>query len=228
MCSLSSALCTCQHFVVNLGLQPIFIRIAFAALGVAVVLSLSGCDAWTRTQGTIRDTSGKPIQGALVTIKIGSESRNFQSSEEGRYVAQMWQPPFKQDVALTVSKPGFITSEKKLKGPGTYNDFDVILQPAPQQPPTTPESIAKAIFPNAPNKVQSIDCFRSLPPEISLYAVVQKCGGPDEEVGSGIYIFVWHMPDGSSVSIGTPYLDKIGDVRITDTSGKTSSLRHKK
>jgi hypothetical protein len=59
---------------------------------------------------------------------------------------------------------------------------------------------------------------------MSMNTVVEKCGRPDEELGSGIYIFVWHLADGSTISIGTPYLDRIADVRFTDASGKTSSL----
>ncbi len=87
-----------------------------------------------------------------------------------------------------------------------------------------PETIARAMFPNAPEKAQSLACFRALKPEMSMYTVVQKCGRPDEELGSGIYIFVWHLADGSTVSIGTPSLEKIWDIRYTNASGKTSSL----
>jgi hypothetical protein len=80
------------------------------------------------------------------------------------------------------------------------------------------------MFPNAPEKAQSLACFRALKPEMSMYTVVQKCGRPDEELGSGIYIFVWHLADGSTVSIGTPSLEKIWNIRYTNASGKTSSL----
>jgi len=86
------------------------------------------------------------------------------------------------------------------------------------------QRIARDLFPNAPAKAQTVSCFRVLKPEMSMYAVVQKCGRPDEELGSGIYIFVWHLTDGSTVSVGTPYLERIGDIRWTDASGKTSSL----
>jgi len=34
---------------------------------------------------------------------------------------------------------------------------------------------------------------------------VARCGRPDEEVGRGIYIFVYHSRDGSEVANGTPY-----------------------
>jgi hypothetical protein len=51
------------------------------------------------------------------------------------------------------------------------------------------------MFPNAPEKAQSAGCFRGLKPTMSINSVVQKCGRPDEELGSGLYIFVWHFSD---------------------------------
>ena len=102
------------------------------------------------------------------------------------------------------------------------------LKVNPPQETDTPQGIARAMFPNAPEKTQSLGCFRALKPEMSMYTVVQKCGRPDEELGSGIYIFVWHLADGSKVSIGTPYLERIGDIQVTDSSGKSSSLLHTK
>jgi hypothetical protein len=87
-----------------------------------------------------------------------------------------------------------------------------------------PERIARAMFPNGPEKAQTVACFRALKQEMSIYEVVRKCGRPDEELGSGIYIFVWHLAGRSTVSIGTPSLEKIWDVRYTDPTGKTSSL----
>jgi len=104
-------------------------------------------------------------------------------------------------------------------------DANKIGQPLEQE---TPEAIAKAMFPNAPDNKRDINCFRSLTVKMSVNDVVEKCGRPDAELGSGLYIFVWHMPDGSSVSIGTPYLERIGPVRLTDTSGKTTVLPRKK
>jgi len=92
----------------------------------------------------------------------------------------------------------------------------------------TPEDISRAMFPNAPGNKQDINCFRSLTAKMSVNDVVEKCGRPDAELGSGLYIFVWHMPDGSSVSIGTPHLERIGPVRLTDASGKTTVLPRKK
>lgn len=82
------------------------------------------------------------------------------------------------------------------------------------------------LFPYAPTKTESVDCFRRLSPEVTMYTVVQKCGRPDEEVGSGLYIFLWHMKDGSTVGVGGLFNlnQAVGDIKHTSPSGKTTSL----
>src|SRR6266403_4163653 len=165
------------------------------------LLFTSGCDAWTKAQGTIRDEWGRPVADAVVTMKLGKESRVFHSLEDGRFMVQMWQPPFKQNVILTVSKAGYLPFEKQFQGPGNFTDFNVVLKPVHEEPLNTPESIAKAMFRDAPENSQDVKCFLALTPTMSVDQVVKKCGRPDAEVGSGIYIFVWNMPKGSSVSI---------------------------
>jgi len=32
---------------------------------------------------------------------------------------------------------------------------------------------------------------------MSVYEVVEKCGRPDDEAGSGVYIFLYHLRDGT-------------------------------
>jgi hypothetical protein len=93
---------------------------------------------------------------------------------------------------------------------------------APQSQQVTPQSIAKELFPGAPEKTGNLECFRSLRPEMSVYAVVQKCGRPDEEVGSGLYVLVYHLQDGSSVMISTPDLNKLHYLSATDAQGEES------
>jgi hypothetical protein len=193
-------------------------------LGVAALLLVCGCDAWTRAQGTVRDTWGRPIPDATITIKIGKESRAFHSLSDGRYLVSMWQPPFKQDVTITVAKSGYLESEKHIKGPGVYKDFDMVLSHPHEESADTPESIAKAMFFDAPENKHDVNCFRSLAPTMSVDQVAEKCGRPDAEVGSGLLIFVWNMPGGSSVSMGTSTLDRIGEVRFYDASSKKTSV----
>jgi hypothetical protein len=215
------------HRLANL-MQPS--RIKYCCwIGMAVCLLLSGCDAWIRAQGSVRDRAGKPIANATITLKTENDSRTFRSEKDGHYIVQIWQPPMKLQYKLTVTKAGFFPYEKQLTGPGVYRDLDVVLEPAsadsglPQET-VTPRGIARAMFPNAPEKTKNVSCFRGLTAAMSMNTVVEKCGRPDEELGSGIYIFVWHLADGSTISIGTPYLDRIADVRFTDASGKASSL----
>jgi hypothetical protein len=191
---------------------------------VSILLWLFGCDAWTTAQGTVRDEAGKPIADASVTLKIESDSRTFRSDKDGHYLVQLTQPPMKVDATLTVVKAGFLPYEKPLKGPAVYREFDVVLKAEP----VTPQGITRAMFPSAPEKAQSVECFRGFSDSTSVNAVVQKCGRPDEELGSGVYIFVWHLSDGSTVSVNTPYLSRIDYFRYTDASGKSVSLLRKK
>jgi hypothetical protein len=80
------------------------------------------------------------------------------------------------------------------------------------------------LFQHAPEKAANADCFRSLTQKSSVYDAVTKCGRPDEETGSGVYIFIYHLRDGSTVSIGTPYLERIDRITLKDASGKRTSL----
>jgi len=81
-------------------------------VGLTVFLLVSGCDAWTKAQGTVRDGVGSAIPDAIVTINVGSDSRQFRSDENGRYMVQISQPPWKVDCKLTVNKAGFVPYEK--------------------------------------------------------------------------------------------------------------------
>jgi hypothetical protein len=94
----------------------------------------------------------------------------------------------------------------------------------PQAATVTPQSIVQEMFPNAPKKVKNGECFRSLTPRMSIYKAAEKCGRPDEEIGSGVYIFVYHLQDGSTIAIGTSSLNRIDHVAYTDASGKSASL----
>lgn len=88
----------------------------------------------------------------------------------------------------------------------------------------SPDSITKAMFPGAPQKAQSVDCFRGFNHKTSVDKVAQKCGSPDELLGSGVYIFVWHLADGSTVTLNTPYLSRIDYFQYRYATGKSGSL----
>ena len=55
--------------------------------------------------------------------------------------------------------------------------------------------------------------------------VVRKCGIPDEHQGSGIYIFLYAMDDGSVVAVGTADLTKLLYMNHIENSTSSSLLR---
>ena len=91
-------------------------RTALATVVVAVFLVLSGCDAWINTLGTVRDTAGKPISNVTVNLKSKNESLTFRTGADGRYEFSIWQPPFKRDYKLTVTKKGFCSIREAAQG----------------------------------------------------------------------------------------------------------------
>lgn len=80
------------------------------------------------------------------------------------------------------------------------------------------------MLPDAPKTARDIAPFRSLRRTMAMVDVVRKCGLPDEHHGSGIYIFVYRLQDGSSVGIGTSNLKCLLYVRHVDKSGKSTPL----
>jgi hypothetical protein len=81
-------------------------------------------------------------------------------------------------------------------------------------------NVLQELFPKSPRQADDCNCFRSLPAGVSMYGVVEKCGRPNEDAGSGIYIFIYQLRDGSTVTIGTPSLDRIDRITCVDASGK--------
>ena len=51
--------------------------------------------------------------------------------------------------------------------------------------------------------VRSIESFRFIGPETTLKQIIARLGEPDEDVGSGIHIFSYHLNDGTSVWVGS-------------------------
>jgi hypothetical protein len=54
--------------------------------------------------------------------------------------------------------------------------------------------------------------------------VVKKCGIPDEHQGSGIYIFLYNMDDGSLVAVGTADLKRLLYITHIENARSTSLL----
>ena len=111
------------------------------ALAVAIFGSLllcSGCDGYTRLQGTIRDANGFPVAGALVVFNPRGSAypKHTQSSPEGTYdVGSTHAPSRHVLLTLVVSKDGYRTVQKEFKSKefksGEHvRQMNIILLPA--------------------------------------------------------------------------------------------------
>src|SRR5438067_5146762 len=65
---------------------------------------------------------------------------------------------------------------------------------------STEQAIAQRIPPTA----RTIEVFHRIKPQMSMKQVIDICGVPDEDIGSGIHIYVYKLSDQSLVRIGTP------------------------
>jgi hypothetical protein len=89
----------------------------------------------------------------------------------------------------------------------------------------TPQLIPEQIkLPDAPPTARDTRCFRGLTKRSSMLDVVRRCGIPDEHHGSGIYIFLYKMEDGSIVAVGTPDLTQLAYVDHIHTVSESSLL----
>ena len=197
------------------------LRTACALALVCSLTNLLGCDARTRVQGTVFDSDGNPVAKATVRLTLASTGRAAETAtkDDGAFSVELIHGPFAKPFDLVVSKVGYLTVQRQIE-----SKTDQHLRINLPRPASTPAGIVREMFPQAPDKVSEIGCFRSLTRDTPISAVVQMCGRPDEEVGSGIYIFLYHLADGSSVAIGTPSLDRIYYVIHTDTLGKSTYL----
>ena len=79
------------------------------------------------------------------------------------------------------------------------------------------------MIPDVPKTARDIAPFRSLSKMMTMVDVVRKCGLPDEDQGSGIHIFIYHLRDGSAVSVITGDLKTLHIAHV-DKSGKFTFL----
>jgi hypothetical protein len=87
-----------------------------------------------------------------------------------------------------------------------------------------PQAIPDEIkLPDAPETARTIRCFRSFTSNSAMTDVVKKCGIPDEHQGSGIWIFLYDMEDGSVVAVGTADLKRLLYIDHIET-GRSFSL----
>ena len=75
---------------------------------------------------------------------------------------------------------------------------------------------------DVPKTARQVACFASYKKTSTMLDVVRKCGIPNKNTVSGIYIFVYYMNDCSTVSLGTPDLMRLRIVHVKQT--KTTVL----
>jgi hypothetical protein len=96
----------------------------------------------------------------------------------------------------------------------------------PRHLTSTPQPMPEQLkLPNVPKTARDVRCFRSFTAKSAMTDVVRKCGVPDEHQGSGIYIFLYDMNDGSVVVIGTADLERLLYVTRAASTGTKSLLR---
>jgi hypothetical protein len=55
-----------------------------------------------------------------------------------------------------------------------------------------------------PPTARTLEAFQRISKETSMARVIETLGLPDKDIGSGIYIYVYELADGSQVIIGSP------------------------
>jgi hypothetical protein len=101
-------------------------------LTFVLVLVIAGCDGFTHIKGRVTDMNGKPVQGALVEMKTISGGRDDQlkSASDGSFSVGFSHAPWNVDLALTVSKEGYKTFEKRFKSADAKQfPATIILEP---------------------------------------------------------------------------------------------------
>lgn len=67
---------------------------------------------------------------------------------------------------------------------------------------------------------RTIEDFSFLKKGISYQQIVSTLGEPDKELGSGAYVYVYSLSDGTSVTLSFINLDKLYSARLLDKNGE--------
>jgi hypothetical protein len=133
---------------------------------------------------------------------------------------------------FVVSAPASIKVELQSNQTKTVSLYDITrrlhrsVKGLPRYATDIPQPIPEQIrLPDAPKTARNIQCFRAFSESSAMVDVARKCGIPDEHQGSGIYIFLYDMDDGSVVAIGTADLKKLLYMNHIENSKSSSLLR---
>lgn len=87
------------------------------------------------------------------------------------------------------------------------------------------KEILRTLFPKAPITSRDFASFLSLKRTMTMSEIVTKCGAPDELSGSGVYVFSYHLSDGTNVNISATGTDTpILYANHLDAEGRGSDL----
>lgn len=87
------------------------------------------------------------------------------------------------------------------------------------------KEILETLFPKAPITSRDFARFQSLKRTMTMSEIVANCGVPDELSGSGVYVFSYHLSDGTSVNISATGTDSpILYANRLDAEGRGSDL----
>src|SRR5881398_1856325 len=82
----------------------------------------------------------------------------------------------------------------------------------------------KALAQRIPPTARTIEVFHRIKPQMSMKQVIDVCGVPDEDIGSGIHIYVYKLSDQSLVRIGTPDKNRLIYVVHVLSNGEARSI----
>ncbi len=197
-----------------------------APLALFFLLVMSACDRAVDVSGTVKNSRGESIPDAVVTLTVGAKVHQARSASDGTFLVGFAHVPRNSDMTLSVVKAGYETSVTQIRSSRNSETVNVVLRSAqsrsneaksrrtvkglPRYMIDIPQEIPdELIISGAPHTARTVDCFRSFTGENSMVDVVRRCGIPDEHQGSGIFIFVYDMDDGSLVAVGTPDLKRL-------------------
>jgi hypothetical protein len=155
----------------------------------------------------------------------------------------MTQSPWNPELSLSVSKVGYRSFEKRFRAHDQLRNIIITLEADPEAkevaskpqrsvkglprymtdiPQPIPEQIK---LPDAPKTARNVQCFGAFKESSTMIDVVRKCGIPDQHQGSGIFIFLYDMDDGSFVAIGTADLKKLLYINHIENTRASSLLQ---
>jgi len=97
--------------------------------------------------------------------------------------------------------------------------------PADMPPAAGQHEILKTLLPNAPAIAHDPVNFRTLKRSMTVSEIASRCGLPDELGGSGVYVFSYHLTDGTFVNISATGINTpILYANHLDAEGRGSDL----